>query len=307
MQMKLGIKVGLLGTPFADLEKTRPDFCEVWFHSGKIAEYAPLFKKIAKLNIKNGLHFWGQLSDGTQANLAYPDKEILRQSIALVKKTIDAAATHKSTYVNIHPGEARLTKIDFERENVNPYTKEAALTKCEAALTASTTELAQYAKNRDVALYIESVPRRFIGHPWMGSEGRKKPVEIFQIQLPTIEPLLTIPNVYFANDFGHTAGNVVSSSRETVKEFLYKTTHKLFAETKLLHVSYLIPPYNGTDYHGCLYYDEFKTIDAIPNYIEMQELLKLFRQRNDVGALVEPESDPVGNYFALKKLVSEVP
>lgn len=306
MQMKLGIKVGLQGTPFKDLEKTHPDFCEIWFHSGKIAEYEPLCQKIQDLNVNNGLHFWGQLADGTQANLAYPDKEILKQSRDLVKKTIEAAHIHKSAYVNIHPGEARLAKIDFENEQVTPYSQPAELRFCEETLYESVTELASYAQNYEVHLYVESVPRLFVGHPWRGAKGRKNPVDIIQIQIPSFEPLFKIPNVYFTNDIGHTAGNVISEDRGMVKQFLVATTTRLFNQTKLLHVNYLIPPYNGTDYHGSIYYDEFKTNDSVPNQLEMQELLKPFINREDVGALVEPESDPVGNFFALKKLISEV-
>ena len=76
--------------------------------------------------------------------------------------------------------------------------------------------------------------------------------------------------------------------------------------TKLLHIGFIIPPYNGTDYHSCLYYDEFKTETAVPNYNETKQLLKMFINRDDVGVLVEPEKDHVGNFESLKQMFQDL-
>lgn len=304
--MKLGIKTGLKSDWKTDLETARPYFCEFWFHSGKIDEYEPLFEFCKQQNIQTGLHFWGILPGSIQANLAYPDKEILKKSLDLVKLTIDAAAKWNSLYVNVHPGEATITLVDFEKEIFKALTPPQPFSTCQKILYQSIEELAEYGKRMGIPLYVESVPQCAPGTPWHGTESRKMPVELFQIPVEEVEKVLDIPNVYFTNDFGHTAGNVISENREEIREYLFNVARRLQDKTKLLHVSYIIPPYNGTDYHGSLYYDEFKTITAIPNYLEMLELLKLFENRGDVYALVEPEKDHPGNFKTLQKLVQEI-
>lgn len=305
-KMKLGIKVGLQGDSATDLAKTRPDFCEVWFHSGKIDQYDNLFRSINRIGCRAGLHFWGILADGTQANLAYPDNKILQSSIKLVKVTIDYATKSGCFYVNVHPGEARLTKVDFEKEIAAPYTTAAPLQTCKQILGASLAELAGYAKKRGVELYVESIPKKAPSAPWLGTEGRKNPINLVQIPISLVMQLFNIDNLFFTNDLGHTAGNVISTNRNQIINFLSQITAKLAFKTKLLHVSYIVPPYNGTDYHGCIYYDEFNTTAAIPNRDEMKQLLRLFKERNDVGALVEPETDHVRNFQTLQNLAKEI-
>lgn len=304
--MKLGIKVGLKGDSVADLEITKPDFCEVWFHSGKISEYDELFTHIKRLRVGCGLHFWGALADNTLANLCYPDQSVLKTSRDLIKKTIDAAAKNGCWYVNIHPGGARLSRVDFEGQNYIPYGPNTTFEQSRLLLAEMTHELAAYAQSRNIPLYIESVPTVGIGHPWYGIEGRLKPVEMLELPLKYYDLALKISNVYFTNDLGHTTANLAGKSRTEMKAFIFKTTTELVNQTKLLHVGYIIPPYNGTDYHGCLYYDEFKTNAAIPNYEEIKMLLSLFKNRPFVGALVEPEVDHPHNFQILKRLVAEL-
>ncbi|HCM37268.1 MAG: hypothetical protein UV61_C0008G0141 [Candidatus Gottesmanbacteria bacterium GW2011_GWB1_43_11] len=305
--MKLGIKVGLRPESVANLVATKPDFCEIWFHSGKIDQYDDLFRQIKRLGPKIGLHFWGALADDTEANLSFPDSLILEASKKLVKKTIETAARNGCFYVNVHPGASRLSRIDFEAEQVYPYGKQLEVTDCHESLQASLTELAEFAKNVGVELYIESVPRHFLGHPWHGTQGRLKPVVIGQIPVTIIAQILkqSVANLYFTNDFGHTASNLVTNDRTIIKDGLFTTTRSLATFTKLLHVSYIIAPYNGTDYHGCLYYPEVNSSTAVPNHDETKQLLKLFVDRPDVAALVEPETDHVGNFAVLKTLVTE--
>lgn len=304
--MKLGIKVGLKSDWKNDLITTQPDFCEIWFDSRKIPEYEELFAFTQKRGIATGIHFWGALPDNTLANLAYPDKEILNESRDLVKKTIEIAGKNKSIYVNLHPAGKLLTRVDFDKEEFEVYTKETPQNTVLTNLKESLKLISEYAKNLGVPVCLESVPLRALGHPWTGAAGRKKPIGIGEFIVNEIEPFLNIDNLYFANDFGHTAGNIVSNDRNLVIDQVFNITKRLAPRTKLLHVSYIIPPYNGTDYHGCLYYDEFSTSQAVPNRDEMKQLLKLFIERDDVGALVEPEKDHIKNFFTLKKLVSEV-
>jgi len=302
--MQLGIKVGLQKSSFSDLQATQPDFCEVWFDSAKIDEYDDLFAYTKSLGIKCGLHFWGAL-DGILANLCFPDQKLLSASRELVKKTIDAAQKHHCKYVNVHPGGSRMAGVDFTKGRFYEQGEQVDFSVCVELLSESLTELAHYAYQHEVNLLVESVPSRAIGGDWYSEEDRTKILNLGELPLAYLQPLLDIPHLGFTNDFGHTAANLVSQNRAEIFEYLYKTTQLLASKTRLIHAGYLIPPYNGTDYHGSLYNEIFTTDLALPNYQEMKQLLKLFSNQNEIGILAEPKSDHVGNFKFLKALISE--
>lgn len=305
--MKLGIKVGLKGNSYQDLVDSKPDFCEVWFHSGKIDEYHDLFSKIKQVGCTAGLHFWGMLNNEVLPNLCYPDNSILRASIDLVKKTIDIAHQNNFWYVNVHPGGAKLARVDFECEHFFPLGRKVSFEICQKILSDTMQKLSLYAKSKNVLLLLESVPNLAIGHPWYGTAGRYKPVELFELPVYYLADVIkNTKNLFFTNDFGHTAGNFVNKNRKKIINGIFKTTKKYAEFTKLLHIGYIVPPYNGTDYHGCLYYDEFKSVKAVPNYDEMKELLKIFIDQKDIGALVEPEKDHPINFKILKQIVNGI-
>ncbi len=304
--MKIGIKVGLKSNWKTDLEATKPDFCEIWFDSRRINDYSELFGFLKQQKIPAGLHFWGASPNGTLANLAYPDSEILTISRNLLRQTIDAAARTQAVYVNFHPCGKILSRVDFEKEKFTPFTKLLPTSESLIILEESLSFASQYANSLGVMLTVESTPKLAAGSPWTGKNGRMQPTTIGEFAVSEIEPLLKKLKLFFANDFGHTCSNIISTDRQEVKEFLFNIARRLAHITKLLHVSYIVPPYNGTDYHGCLYYDELKSPTAIPNYDEMKQLLKLFVQRDDVMALVEPEKDHIGNFQALINLVKEI-
>src|SRR3989344_3736306 len=304
--MQVGIKVGLQKSSFTDLQATQPDFCEVWFHSAKIDQYNDLFSYIQSLGIGCGLHFWGA-AENTLVNLCFPYTKLLAASRALVKKTIDVAAKYKCRYVNIHPGGARKIGVDFTTYHFYQIGEKVSFSSCINLLRESLSELTNYAVNKKVELYVESVPAMGIGKPLQdGPGGRTAPLDLAELPLKHLEQALTIPQLYFTNDFGHTAANIISTDRTEIYHYLYESTKRLAPKTRLLHSGFIISPYNGTDYHGSLYEQIFQTKTAIPNKLEMLGLLNLFRTRSDVGVLVEPESDHVGNFQFLKTLISEL-
>lgn len=295
--MKIGIKTGLKN--YQDLDEVQPDFCELWFHSGKIDEYDELFAAIKRKGCQHGLHFWGALEDGTLANLAYPDKEVLNSSIELVKKTIDVAAKEGSWYVNVHPGGAQLARIDFVKDSLEPYGAVATFEECQKTATSSLQILLDYAKSKDVLLLLESVPPVSTD-----SIKHRRPVYTGELPFAYVEGILTtLPQLQFTNDFGHTASNLISDDRTQISAYLFDKTKKYAPRTRLIHTGFLIPPYNGTDYHGNLYEDIFKTAAAIPNESELVALLNLFRDRTDVGVIVEPSGSHPRNFEILKTLI----
>lgn len=304
--MNLGIKVGLKSNWKVDLAATQPDFCEIWFDSRRKDDYGELFAYLKLHKIPAGLHFWGSTPEGTLANLAYPDKQILAISRQLLQLTIDTAAHIQAIYVNFHPCGKVLSRVDFDKEEFTPYTNPIELSVALRILEESLTAAQKTAVSQGIMLTLESTPKLATGSPWTGKNGRLHPTTIGEFSVAEIESLLNKLKLFFANDFGHTCGNVISPNRQEVKETLFNIARRLIHITKLLHVSYIVPPYNGTDYHGCLYYDEFKSPAAIPNYSEIRQLLKLYTQKPEIYALVEPEKDHPGNFQVLKNLAKEI-
>lgn len=303
--MKLGIKVGPRDSSITDLIQAQPQFCEVWFNINNLANYNKLFNYIKTQKIATGLHFWGATKNNYLANLAYPDKQIYQESLTLVKQTIDTAAHNGFTYVNIHPGSLILSYVNF---NIYPFefkptTQSVSTNIARTTLHKSLTELAIYAKQHQVKLYLESVPRYAYSPGHNGKTDRINYQDLSEISLNLVKQMLDIDNLYFTNDFGHTLGNCLSTDKTTLFEFLLAKSQELLPKTKLLHVGYIIKPYNGTDYHGCLYYDEINSPDTIPNSQQMIQLLKIYKDQ-DIWALAEPEKEHVRNFTALKKLHS---
>jgi hypothetical protein len=108
-----------------------------------------------------------------------------------------------------------------------------------------------------------------------------------------------------ANDFGHTAASVLTDDVNSVWRYLLDFTRAVVKQTKLIHLGFLVPPYNGTDFHDSLANPLFETTKAVPNKQQTLELLRIFKNRPDTYILVEPNGGHVGNYFLAKKLLDE--
>lgn len=298
--MKLGIKTGPQTSSITDLEVTHAPFTEVWFDPNQLPKYRELFNYIDSHQIETGLHFWGALADGTWTNLAYPDQALIKETLVLMKKTIDIAALHGYVYVNIHPGCRSKVAIDFQREKFSLLTKPVDLKQSEQTLLNNILELDQYAQKQNVILTVESVPARVtIG--WHGQDPRQHPYDVYELP---ISILYTLSNsgIHIANDFGHTAANMITDNKSSIWEFLRKATQKLSKYTKLVHLGFVIPPFNGTDFHDELDNPIFETENAVPNKNQMLELLSYFKNRDDVWSLVEPKNDHPKNYFLAKNI-----
>jgi hypothetical protein len=298
--MTLGIKVGPQKQSVEDLDNSKAPFCEVWFDIRKKHIYNDLFAELDKRNLSVGLHFWGRLDNHILANIAYPDKTVNKLSLQYMKDTIDIAATHQYAYVNIHPSNYALITIDFDTQTFGIVSQPADAKQCETLFFEHLTILHAYAKERNVLLTLETVPSRD-NNGWKGTTPRLTPLDV---HLPDNNLIVkaAIEGFTIANDFGHTACTVRSQHRSEVHTNLVTMTTILAPQTRLIHLGYIIPPYNGTDYHGQIDSDMFVSQDAIPNQSEMIELLRLFNDRQDVYVLAEPDGRHVENYHYLKQL-----
>src|SRR5690242_1616084 len=119
--MKLGIKVNADRESFERLAGADPALAEVWFDANNSDKYADLFDELKRRQCDVGLHFWGMIHSHILPNLAYPDADIIDQTVALMKRTIDIAQTHGFQYVNIHPGSAALLRVDYQKERYDIY------------------------------------------------------------------------------------------------------------------------------------------------------------------------------------------
>ena len=302
--MILGIKVGPDKQSLLDLAQTNAPFAEVWFNIARIDEYTELFDALKRRKMQVGLHFWGILNDGICAGFGYPDKHILDQSTILVKKTIDIAARNAFQYVNIHPGNRAIVKMDLDHMDYPYVSDPVPLLQTQAVFLEHIAELDQYGKDHSVILTVETVSRLVPKIDWYNPASRRKPLCIYQLPVASIQAAAD-RGITIANDFVHTATDPVSGNRQDIWKFLYATTKKLAPVTRLIHLGFLVPPYNGTDFHDHLDNPLFQTNQAIPNKYQMIELLKLFKNRDDVWILVEPNGRHVENYFLAQKILAE--
>ena len=304
--MKIGIKIGLKSDWKNDLIKTQPEFCEIWYDARYPEKYDEIFQYLLAHQIPSGLHFWGVTHDGILANLAYPDKVIFESSMKLALSCLETAKKRKCIYVNFHPTGTVTSKIDFDKELIEPVGIRYSYKETYPRLEESFSNLATIASENGTIITLESVPKLTMRHGWNGKNARLDTTDMGEMPITEIEEIFDVPNIYFAHDFGHTLGGLINPTRTLAIDFIFNIARRLQNKTKLLHVSYIVPPYNGTDYHGSLCYDEFSTTSAIPNRDEIKQLLKMYLTQDEIYALVEPEKDHIGNYRALEKLVREV-
>lgn len=303
--MKLGIKVGPQPNSFHDLEQTRAPYCEVWFNINEAPKYNELFSFLKKRSIDVGLHFWGSLPDGTWTNFAYPDQKLIEASLRLMHQTIDIASQNRFKYVNIHPGARIKMKIDFVRQEFQPLGKPVDMAVSEPLFFEYAQKLHEYARNRGIVFTVETVPPRGT-RGWYDENARKNNDIVCTYELPVTTLVVAArQGLWIANDLCHTAANNISDNRTDVANFVFETTKTLALQTRLIHVGFVVPPYNGTDFHDHLDNPLLDTDQAIPNKNELKQLLNLFGDRNDVWAIVEPVNDHPKNYLLLQKLLKE--
>lgn len=296
--MILGIKVGPDKQSFRDLAQTNAPFAEVWFNVARIDEYTELFDALKHRKMQVGLHFWGALPNGTCTNIAYPDNAVLGQSLAMMKRTIDIAAQNEFQYINIHPGSRAIVIVDLLKVQFRLKSKPVDLAVSQALCIENSLDLHTYAARKGVIFTVETLPNRIT------NDSRQNPVNIFELPMSVIEKLAE-KGISIANDFGHTAATLITENPNSIWQHLKDKTTSLLQYTRLIHLGYTIPPYNGTDFHDHLDNPLFQTNQAIPNKQQMIYLLKLFQNRDDVWVLVEPNGRHSENYFLAQKIIAE--
>ncbi len=301
--MKLGIKIGIKNDSIGDLDRTKAQACEVWYNAGKPEAYEGLFQSLKQLKVDVGLHFWGALPDGTLANLAYPDTELNSKSFAMIKNSLDNAAHWGFKYVNIHPGNSALVKVNFEKMDYE-IGATCPVDQTVANFLDQVKNLHKYAKSVGVIFTVETVCPVSPKNDWYAEDSRLKPFNIYDLPISAVQTAAN-SGISIANDFGHTAASCPTQERDSIWNYLLDFTSRMSQQTKLIHLGFLVPPYNGMDHHGMLNDARLDTDQATPNRQELLKLFNLFINRPDIWIITEPRADHVNNYFWAKKLLTQ--
>lgn len=300
--MKAGIKIGLRDYK-RRIPETQASICEVYFRIDHKDKYKQLFSMCSTKGIESGLHFWGLITGGYLYNLAYPDEKIQQESLSLIKETIDIASENKCRYVNVHPGNYMLAKIDLDKSRYSGFEKEVSKTEGNNVLFENINILSQYAKKRNVLFLVETVPQRDSLN-WYEEQSRLNPVDIKYVSVETVIQIAR-QGYFITNDFGHTACAVISNDRSYIYQQLYKNSKILASQTKLIHPNTTRPPFNGIDTHNGLLDHDFSQ-NVIPDKQQLIELLKIFKNREDVWLIPEPIQNHEQNYLILQKMIDQI-
>jgi len=297
--IKLGIKVAADETDKDRLSKSGAKSCEVRYILEKSASFRPILRYAKAHGIQTNFHHWAGF-DGIMANPAAPGK-FGDDSAQTIKDTLDIAKENNAGYVVYHTGTNYRNKIEHKPGRIVPLEQIASEHDACRLFTERGIALHRYAESLGVQLILETTPL-YDPAVWMSQEGRLKRVSIGKLPLSLVEDLAD-QGVPIANDFEHTACNYPDHTHQETFDFLYSKSLKLADKTKLLHLGYLVPPYNGTDYHGILSNPEFLTDTALPNENEMLKLFLLYKNHKQLWILAEPSSDHVESYKKASNLL----
>lgn len=301
--MKLGIKVAADTESIDRLNGANPQLAEVWFNANDPKAYTGLFEALKRKGCDVGLHFWGMLDNDIGPNIAYPNDKTIAASLDLMRQTIDIASENYFQYVNIHPGSAALSQVNYKKERYDILGDPVDMDDAIGLFLKNAKELHEYAISKNVVFTVETVPAR-ITDGWYDEQARLKPKNVYELPATAIIQAAQI-GIPVANDFCHTAANVITDDPDVIWTFLLGTTKLLAPQTRLIHLGFVMPPFNGSDNHDQLDNPLLDTDQTVPNKKQMIELLKLFTNRPDVWILAEPKDDHVKNYHLVQKLVEE--
>lgn len=301
--MIAGFKTGL--QTFAEgqriVEEDGARMCEVWFDVTRAEEYDDMLNWLAEHNVAVGLHHWGVVDGQLKTNLATQNETIRQATIKQIKDTIDIAAERGCVYVNAHCGARfveRLTLPAFDQELV-PEDQTEELMSTRLFLTAAH-ELNDFAQTKNILLTIETLPAL----ETRNGPRRDVPYDAFNTNLSTMINMCRQGN-FLANDVSHTAAQVMKNTTDLkqIWQEVMEFTKKTAAQTRLLHINTLRPPFNGTDSHDGITEEDFVP-EAFPTREQLKEWLTVFKNRNDVYVIPEPRRNTMQtNYQALTKLV----
>ncbi len=300
--MKAGIKSGLLNYKEI-LNNTKASVCELYFRIDRKDDYLDLYRILKAKHIQAGLHFWAVLPSGHMYNLAYPDKNIQKQSLDLIKETIDIASKNQFRYVNVHPGNYCLCEMDLNSNRYGKIGPKASESDGNKYLFENTNILHEYAQRAGVLYLTETVPSRD-ALIWYDEPSRLNPADIGYVRVSTIIELANM-GFYVTNDLGHSLADMISNDTRALFENLLRITKILAPQTKLIHSNTSRPPFSGVDTHNGILKSDFAQ-NVLPTKEQIKLLLSLFKNRPNIWVIPEPHDHHEENFEALKTIIDRL-
>ncbi len=287
------------------LDESSAKYAEIYYRADKPEWYPEMLKGLGQRGVSFGLHFWAATSGSYEANLAFPG-ERRKESTAFIERTLDVAAETGAFYVNIHTGNRRLCRIDFDRKLLAVDETAGTVGEAESAAlrNEAVTGLAKKASSLGVLLLVEAIPAREQTGPWGAPDSRLRAQNGYATGLDGLFEIMETTGLGFTNDFCHVFAMGFDRPREELLADFWKVTQRFAGHTRVAHISTLTTPYNGTDAHYGILPEDLGRKDVFPTRDELFELLRvLSRQEHDVWLVGEPAKVHVENYKALIELV----
>jgi sugar phosphate isomerase/epimerase len=286
--MHLGIKVGPDNWRDKLLDGLSVRHVEI-YHNFKLEgryAYAPLYAWLRENGVAARLHASTPLPGGVSVTLGTSDAAVREASIAMHKRTIDAAAEHGLDGVVVHSGSYRVPRLRGSRvEVIGPDT---TAEEGRRWLRASLEELAAYGRARGVEPLIENMPgREFAGyHPMDRSDG-------VDVRFASYQTLCELGEAGFSLcvDLAHLYTELMVNGRKGagmngLHARVREAAEALAPYARHAHLSTVTPPWNGTDGHSGFLESDYAR-SAIPGREALLALLELFAGR-DVWLIPEP-------------------
>lgn len=283
MSVRLGIKVGphhwqekLAGPP-------QVAHAEVYFDLARLEAYAPLFSWLKERGMEAGLHASSVLPDGLMPNLGSADGKVRAGSAALLRRTIEVAAEAGMVHVVVHPGSCRDWGIRDGRtymrgEPARPEARDRAIT--EALL-----RLDGYAAERGVTLLAENMP----GYDFFAYDPPDR-VHVIDVGFVPYHLLAALGarGVRLCVDVGHLYAEMSARAPGVdPTPQVMAATRALAPYAQLVHLSTVVPPWNGTDSHNGFLEADY-ALGAIPIRGQLLAWLALF-EGDRLCAVPEPD------------------
>ncbi len=181
--------------------------------------------------------------------------------------------------------------------------KDANLNEAKQVLFENVAILHEYATKRNVLFLSETMTCREAS-TWHNEKSRLNPVDYKAVPVSTLIEL-TQKGFYITNDFGHTVSDEISQDRDYLFKKLLEKTKALSKQTKLIHPNPTKPPFTGIDTHNGVTDEDFFQ-NVLPDKNQFKQLLKLFKDRDDVWLIPEPLTKHEINYLAMKKIILDL-
>jgi endonuclease IV len=292
--MKIGVKFGLDNWKLV-LSSVTPECAEVWFRLDWKNQFDEMFGELRNRKIPFGLHYWAVIGENIEPNLVYEPEGIAEKTEESMRETIDIASQKGASYVNIHPGAYCLRELNLDEKYMKTnLEKTISVAEGNASLEKRALSLREYAGSKNILFLVETLPKNELAH-WQDATGRENIQGGNSVALEELE-ILGKKGIYLTNDFGHTVSQWTDLSKEELYSRLLDATKKLAPFTRLIHLNTVRAPFNGTDSHNGVLEEDFK-LGVVPNREQLIELLNIFKDRDDVWIIPEPDAEKMVENF----------